>query len=128
MKTLGRTATLAIAALPLVAAMALVFPGYAMALTLDKTFIEKGAVVAVASGSLGEATASCPSGDVATGGGDSTSVTTSTPPSLAVSDSFPLPRGLANGGTPTGWDVFAFNPTGTSLNLVAFVVCQVPAR
>ncbi len=94
---------------------------------MDSTFIVKGSLVRVASFTLGDATAQCPTGDVATGGGDATAVTTVPPPffpSLAVSDSFPTPRGLATGGTPTGWEVIAFNPTNVTLNLVAYVVCK----
>jgi hypothetical protein len=78
------------------------------------TEVEAGTVTAVAGGSDGEATAACPSATVATGGG---AATLSTDAYILTS----APN--VSTGTPTGWEVYYENTSGSTIHVQAFAVC-----
>jgi hypothetical protein len=79
----------------------------------------EGSLVVVGNGKTGIASASCNPGEKATGGGSAISGSDS---GWMVNEAFPTP----SSGTPTGWQVRATNVTGSSNNLVAFVICVSP--
>jgi hypothetical protein len=83
--------------------------------------VRQGTAVAVTAGHSAVAAASCNPGERAVGGGNSIQGSAS---SWAVADSFPTPG--STGSTPTGWRVDATNTSGSTLNLVAIVICISP--
>ena len=84
-------------------------------------------MVTADSGGIGDAQVLCNGSDFATGGGLATTASTGTPPTMAVSDSFPISdasgASTANNADPHGWRVMTFNPSPDPLDLQAFVVC-----
>ncbi len=113
--------------LALSSAVLLVAAGDAQALGTT-TYVVRSDVVTVESGATGDAHVLCHASDFATGGGLATTASDgNTPPRMTVSDSFPISdasgEGTASGADPHGWRVITFNPTPSSLDLQAFVVC-----
>jgi hypothetical protein len=78
--------------------------------------VREGKLESIPAGKIGIVTASCNPGEKATGWGSSISGSDS---EWTISESFPTP----SSGTPTGWQVRAFNHGAGANNLVAFVIC-----
>ena len=80
--------------------------------------VREGNPSVITSGNTGTADVLCNLGEVATGGGDSTSVST-----FSVAQSMALTTG---GVLPTGWHVQAVNTGGSVGRLTAVVICASP--
>ncbi len=80
--------------------------------------VRQGNPSVVTSGNTGTADVLCNLGEVATGGGDSTSAST-----FSVAQSMPLTTG---GTLPTGWHVQAVNTGASTGQLTAVVICASP--
>ncbi|PYM87033.1 MAG: hypothetical protein DME09_00575 [Candidatus Rokuibacteriota bacterium] len=117
---------LAVLVVALSSAVLLFGTGHAQTLG-PTTYVLQSDVVTADSGGIGDAQVLCNGSDFATGGGLATTASTGTPPTMAVSDSFPISdasgASTANNADPHGWRVMTFNPSPDPLDLQAFVVC-----
>ena len=83
---------------------------------------KQGPVVMVPPGKVIESSVDCPTGSVATGGGQGT-LATPGDTSLQFVQSFPDIIEGNNGPTPIGWVAGEFNPTNTNHGFSVIVVC-----
>jgi len=83
---------------------------------------KQGPVVMVPPGKVIESNVDCPTGSVATGGGQGT-LATPGDTSLQFVQSFPDIIEGNNGPTPIGWVAGEFNPTNTNHGFSVIVVC-----
>jgi hypothetical protein len=85
----------------------------------NSTVVKHSALVSVASGDRGWASADCPQGSVATGGGLlSSDLGTG---GALLTDSAPSP--ISTHRFPIGWSVAVQNPSDTSVQIQAYAVC-----
>jgi hypothetical protein len=90
--------------------------------------MRQGADAVIPASSFGVATASCQSGERATGGGVYNEANVS---ALHVTSSYPTPNptsppATGNGQVPTGWRVWLANSIATPYTVQAYVICAAP--
>lgn len=85
--------------------------------------VEESGPSTIAAGAKATETVSCPSGDVATGGGG----TASDNPGLEMFEDFPSPATGVDGSIPTGWEGSWENTTGSSVTVYTYAICASKA-